>query len=202
MTKTEEKESCKACNHEICKVCKDCHNEYCDLSNKEPTKACYDQLLPKNESMPQQNWKEELIEKFAEIEHERWSKWQKYMHSKCMPTADDGIYQIGEEFVARWNRQINTPYSNLSEEEKQSDRDQVIPYIIHIETLFAQQKKEIVEWSKELIGKHNARILNEFQKQGTAEMPLIAYDERICLIPAITIAMEETDSDIITKLSK
>lgn len=64
MTKTEEKESCKACNHEICKVCKDCHNEYCDLSNKEPTKACYDQLLPKNESMPQQNWKEEFIKDF------------------------------------------------------------------------------------------------------------------------------------------
>ena len=66
----------------------------------------------------------------------------------------------------------------------------------------SQQRKEIVEWSKQLIGKHNARILNEFQKQGTTEMPFIAYDERVCLIPAITIAMEETDDDIITKLSE
>lgn len=40
------------------------------------------------------------------------------------------------------------------------------------------------------IGKHNANILNEFQKQGTAEMPIIAYDERVCLIPAIEKAME------------
>lgn len=40
------------------------------------------------------------------------------------------------------------------------------------------------------IGKHNANILNEFQNQGTAEMPFIAYDERICLVPAITKAME------------
>lgn len=68
--------------------------------------------------------------------------------------------------------------------------------------LLSQQRKEIVEWSKQLIGKHNARILNEFQKQGTTEMPFIAYDERVCLIPAITIAMEETDDDIITKLSE
>lgn len=71
-----------------------------------------------------------------------------------------------------------------------------------IQSELSQQRKEIVEWSKQLIGKHNARILNEFQKQGTTEMPFIAYDERVCLIPAITIAMEETDDDIITKLSE
>jgi hypothetical protein len=70
-----------------------------------------------------------------------------------------------------------------------------------IKLLLSQQRKEIVEWIKQLVGKHNARILNEFQKQGTADMPLIAYDERVCLIPAIALAMKETDDDIITKLS-
>jgi len=40
------------------------------------------------------------------------------------------------------------------------------------------------------IGKHNANILNEFQNQGTPDMPFIAYDERVCLIPAIEKAME------------
>lgn len=72
----------------------------------------------------------------------------------------------------------------------------------YIQQELSQQRKEMVEWSKQLIGKHNARILNEFQKQGKKDMPFIAYDERICLIPAITIAMEETDADIITKLSE
>lgn len=70
-----------------------------------------------------------------------------------------------------------------------------------LDDILLQQRKEIVEWSKQLIGKHNARILNEFQKQGTTEMPFIAYDERVCLIPAIALAMKETDDDIITKLS-
>lgn len=70
-----------------------------------------------------------------------------------------------------------------------------------LDDILLQQRKEIVEWSKQLIAKHNARILNEFQNQGTADMPFIAYDERVCLIPAITLAMEETDEDIITKLS-
>lgn len=83
------------------------------------------------------------------------------------------------------------------------DMNQKLNYamIDFIQSELSQQRKEIVEWSKQLIGKHNARILNEFQKQGTTEMPFIAYDERVCLIPAITIAMEETDDDIITKLS-
>lgn len=45
---------------------------------------------------------------------------------------------------------------------------------------------------KELIGKHNARILNNFQLQGTPEMPMVAYDERVCLIPAIDIATKQT----------
>ena len=44
-------------------------------------------------------------------------------------------------------------------------------------------------YTKEDIIKYNAEILNQFQQQGTAEMPMIAYDERVCLIPAIEEAM-------------
>ena len=72
--------------------------------------------------------KSKLMEELAAIEHERWSKWQRYMHSKMMPSADDGIWLIGEEFIKRWERQINTPYEELSEEEKESDREQVRMY--------------------------------------------------------------------------
>ncbi len=45
-------------------------------------------------------------------------------------------------------------------------------------------------YTMEDIAKHNANILNQFQLQGTAEMPMIAYDERVCLIPAMEKAME------------
>lgn len=113
-------------------------------------------------------------------------------------------YEAIKQFISKiYNKDIVIDIcidENCSQpDEHKHDRDIVRGRILD---LLAQQRKEIVEWSKELIGKHNARILNEFQKQGTAEMPLIAYDERICLIPAITIAMEETDADIITKLSE
>lgn len=72
---------------------------------------------------------DELMEQLADIEHDRWSKWQKYLHSKVIPSADDGISLIGTEFIDRWNRQIATPYSELSEAEKESDRQQVRPYL-------------------------------------------------------------------------
>ena len=44
------------------------------------------------------------------------------------------------------------------------------------------------------ISKHNAMILNEFQNQGKPDMPIIAYDERVCLIPAITRVMKSYDT--------
>lgn len=46
-------------------------------------------------------------------------------------------------------------------------------------------------FTKEDISAYNASILNHFQLQGTPTMPLIAYDERICLIPAIEKAMND-----------
>lgn len=45
---------------------------------------------------------------------------------------------------------------------------------------------------RDIIGKHNARILNEFQRQITPDLPIVCFDERVALIPAITKATEET----------
>jgi uncharacterized protein with von Willebrand factor type A (vWA) domain len=68
-----------------------------------------------------------LFEKLAEIEHQRWAHWQKYMHSKGIRN-EDGSLTIPAFFVEQWERQIKTPYSELSEKEKDSDRDQVMKY--------------------------------------------------------------------------
>jgi hypothetical protein len=69
-----------------------------------------------------------LIDKLADIEHERWSHWQRYLHSKC-EHARDGSLVIPAHLVDRWESQMNTPYSALSEEEKESDREQVRRYL-------------------------------------------------------------------------
>lgn len=69
----------------------------------------------------------ELREKLAAIEHERWADWQRYLHAKCVEN-EDGSLTIEEVDVSHWERQINTPYEDLSEEEKDSDREQVDRY--------------------------------------------------------------------------
>ena len=61
---------------------------------------------------------------------------------------------------------------------------------------------EIERENQELIGRHNARILNQFQTEMKPDMPLIAYDERVALIPAITKIAEETKKDILSTLNK
>jgi hypothetical protein len=69
-----------------------------------------------------------LMEALAGVEHERWSHWQGYMHSKCK-RASDGSLIIPRELVDQWERQLATPYSDLSEAEKESDREQVRRYL-------------------------------------------------------------------------
>ncbi|MGW1362930.1 hypothetical protein ACWCQP_36675 [Streptomyces chartreusis] len=69
-----------------------------------------------------------MIESLASVEHERWAHWQRYLHSRCV-RDHDGSLKIPAELVQRWESQMNTPYSELSEKEKESDREQVRRYL-------------------------------------------------------------------------
>jgi hypothetical protein len=71
----------------------------------------------------------ELLETLASVEHERWSHWQRYMHSKCVPQGEDGALLIPADLVKRWEKLINTAYSQLTNEQKESDREQVRRYL-------------------------------------------------------------------------
>ncbi|MFA5993344.1 MAG: hypothetical protein WC823_00120 [Parcubacteria group bacterium] len=68
-----------------------------------------------------------IFEKLADIEHQRWADWQKYLHSLC-DVNPNGSLTIPSFFVNKWKKQIETPYQRLSEKEKDSDREQVQRY--------------------------------------------------------------------------
>ena len=55
-----------------------------------------------------------LFEKLAALEHEQWAHWTEYM-----------LDNLTDENIARWRRLIATPYSELTEKEKESDRESV-----------------------------------------------------------------------------
>jgi hypothetical protein len=67
---------------------------------------------------------DELIEILADIEHERWSKWMRYMF-ECGTFNEGGTWTMPADKVERWHRQVGTPYAELSDREKESDRDEV-----------------------------------------------------------------------------
>ena len=54
---------------------------------------------------------EELIEILADIEHERWSSWMRYQFDNWT-----------DEKIERWKALMETPYEDLSEHSKESDR--------------------------------------------------------------------------------
>lgn len=54
----------------------------------------------------------EMLEELADLEHEQWVHWTRYMLDNLTP-----------ENIGRWKRQCDTPYSALSEKEKESDRE-------------------------------------------------------------------------------
>lgn len=75
--------------------------------------------------------KTELIEALADIEHQRWSDWQKHLQENiCFTDQTTGTaLVIPTHHVDRYWRLIRTPYEDLpSEALKQADRDQVMRY--------------------------------------------------------------------------
>ena len=64
-----------------------------------------------------------LREKLAAAQHEIWINWMEYLFSVSI-SDPDGTCTIPADKVARWVRQMNTPYSELTEDEKDSDREQ------------------------------------------------------------------------------
>lgn len=79
-----------------------------------------------------------LIEALADLEHDQWAHWTEYMLDRLKPVLDLGLNvsncadlawndltPAGKATVCyhRWREQIATPYAQLSEPEKDSDRE-------------------------------------------------------------------------------
>ena len=69
-----------------------------------------------------------MREKLAALMHEIWGEWWDYMFQDIYPGQLeenwDSSFVIDDDLVERWNRQRATPYDELSEKEKNSDRQQ------------------------------------------------------------------------------
>lgn len=93
---------------------------------------------------------EDLIEKLADIEHQRWSDWQKWCHKILRENCPS---QKLEKVLERWDKQINTDYKDLSEKEKESDREQVMRYFLLIKQTLKSQEENFKKVLRDIVGK-------------------------------------------------
>ena len=76
-----------------------------------------------------------MREKVAELCHSQWADWMDYLFEKSIPYKPgevqnyEGSLIIPKWAVDRWKRQTNTPYTELSEDEKESDRKEADKFI-------------------------------------------------------------------------
>ena len=70
-----------------------------------------------------------IREELANLCHEQWSGWMKYLFEKGTHNDEDGTFTISSWAVHRWIRQMNTEYNDLPFEEKESDRKEADRFI-------------------------------------------------------------------------
>ena len=85
-----------------------------------------------------------MFEEIAELSHNQWSGWMDYLFEKSTLNSD-GTVTIPKWAVERWNRQIKTPYLDLPEDEKQSDRKEAK----RVMSIIIRRKIEDLEWKSE-----------------------------------------------------
>lgn len=73
-----------------------------------------------------------LREKLAELAHAQWAGWTEYLFSKGTFNKD-GTWIMPAWAVKRWKRQMETPYAELSESERDNDRKEADKFIAVIE---------------------------------------------------------------------
>lgn len=83
----------------------------------------------------------ELISILERVEHMRRNKWNHYMLGVC--SIIDGKYTIPVEKVKLWGKQTRTPYSELSERQKESDKREVNHIFLAIEQSKMDKRKNI-----------------------------------------------------------
>lgn len=89
-----------------------------------------------------------IVEELAALEHVRWAHWQRYVHESG-ERQPDGSLLLPAELVRRWESQIATSYADLSEAEKESDREQVHRYL---PLILSELKKLTTDRSELAIG--------------------------------------------------
>lgn len=98
----------------------------------------------------------EQVEILAVLEHEQWAHWMKFLYKQCRQ-QEDGSLIIPVERVSRWGTLMELDYSELTEKEKESDREWARKIVPTLETIARQTAESLRVEKKEKIGERVLR---------------------------------------------
>lgn len=87
--------------------------------------------------------REEFLEAMADAAHACWADWMKYHRSRGGYRDGCRDFHTPEAWQARWDRQMELPYAELREDEKQSDRDVIAKYYLPIIEAFMTSQERL-----------------------------------------------------------
>ncbi|MBN2837734.1 MAG: hypothetical protein JXM74_03175 [Fusobacteriaceae bacterium] len=89
------------------------------------------------------------LKTLAILNHKQWNHWLEYQNS-CSVYLENGDLILPSNKIERWRRQIKTAYYNLSEQEKNSDREIASKWIKDIRNIlfFSQPVKQMISYLK------------------------------------------------------
>lgn len=114
---------------DISKLINECSDKDNELANLKEQVIAETKLLKTSEDEDFDLGKS-VREQLAEYAHEAWTGWMEYLFNKTIPykpgevQAEEGAVIIPKWAVERWKRQVDTKYSDLPEDEKESDRQE------------------------------------------------------------------------------
>lgn len=118
-----------------------------------------------------------IRERLADIQHQIWSHWMRYLFQIC-PRNADGSVTIPRDKVQRWTRQLETAYLLLPENEQESDKhqaDRVVKALYHPSLLKAVEHlvEQVLTYKSEVWDSQEENVTREEAEKAAA---LIIYN--------------------------
>ncbi len=92
---------------------------------------------------------DDLRERFAAYAHDAWSGWMQHMFRRNANPVDTCLV-IPKGLSERWYRLMNTPYAQLTEKEKASDRVEAGRMIAIVDATHIELEKEVAKLRRAL----------------------------------------------------
>lgn len=95
----------------------------------------------------------EIIEQLADLEHQQWSHWEKYRENRILELGGHPNMDKVSAQKQNWKRLRETDYKDLTEKEKESDREWARKVLPIIEQTRKETAEEVFKEVDELLEK-------------------------------------------------